>query len=99
MKSVSQAIIPADAAYFDGHFPGRALVPAVVILELVRECMAPAAAVATLREPLQFAKFVAPVLPGDRLTIEVQQAGGTRAFRCLVDGRLVAHEAFGCAGT
>lgn len=91
MTVATEVRFPQDAPYFDGHFPGHPLVPAVVILDLVRAC-APAE---WAREPLQFAKFVAPVRPGDVLTIEVERSGAAHTFRCRVDARQVAFGAFG----
>ncbi len=67
--------------FFQGHFPGRPIMPGVLILE----AMAQAAAVLvqrgsgrpTLGSQIFFmaidqAKFRRPVVPGDRLTLEVE---------------------------
>jgi 3-hydroxymyristoyl/3-hydroxydecanoyl-(acyl carrier protein) dehydratase len=98
MKAATQIRIPPDAPYFDGHFPGRPLVPAVVILDLVRDCLAASAGDSVLRAPLAFAKFVAPLLPGELLTIEVEHSNGAHTFSCSAGARRVAFGAFGRRG-
>lgn len=79
-----------DAAHpcLAGHFPGRPLVPGVVLLDAVFQAIAAAGhgPVAGLRH----AKFLAPVGPGQAMEIRLAPAGDRRiGFRGLCDGSLV----------
>jgi predicted hotdog family 3-hydroxylacyl-ACP dehydratase len=72
--------VPADAAYFDGHFPGRPILPGVVELLLALEARARERGSAqTLRE-LKFARLRQLVLPGQRLDLQTREldTGRTR---------------------
>jgi 3-hydroxyacyl-[acyl-carrier-protein] dehydratase len=91
--------------FFQGHFPGRPVMPAVLILE----AMAQATGILALRSMdklpteqsvyyfvgIDSARFRQPVGPGDQLYIEVQLIRTTRGIwkvtsEARVDGRLVA---------
>lgn len=62
--------IPADHPCLPGHFPGRPLVPGVVILERVVEAVeAGHGALDALRLPQ--VKFLQPLLPGETAEIEL----------------------------
>jgi 3-hydroxyacyl-[acyl-carrier-protein] dehydratase len=74
-----------------GHFPGNPIVPAVVILseviEAVRQTTARAIDVSIIPE----AKFLSPLIPGEELSIILQQDGENNVtFTCRVGSRLVA---------
>lgn len=77
--------IPSHHAVFEGHFPGRPIVPGAVLLDLIlAACSRPVSAVSS-------AKFHQPVMPGDVLTLSF--APGARAsaltFTCRRDETLV----------
>ena len=79
-----QFSIAADHPCLAGHFPGRPIVPAVVLLDqilnLAREQFA---GLGPLRA-VSMAKFMQPVLPEQRVTVSLElRDGGTMVeFRC-----------------
>jgi 3-hydroxyacyl-[acyl-carrier-protein] dehydratase len=107
MKNVS-----ANEPYFQGHFPGRPIMPGVLILE----GMAQAALLLAFggREPpegedqvyyyvgIDNARFKRPVVPGDQLEIEVaidRLLRGIGKFSCVarVGGETVAQATILCS--
>ncbi len=95
--------VSANEPYFQGHFPGRPIMPGVLILE----SMAQAACVLAIRtlgdevDPnivyyyagVDNARFKRPVVPGDRLEVEaalVARKRGLWKFACTarVDGHV-----------
>lgn len=95
--------IPSDHPCLPGHFPGRPLVPGVVVLEQVLLAVATASgqAVATLRLPQ--VKFMAPLLPDEQARVELEGQAPRWKFRVLredqllVRGELVLVEGDACA--
>ena len=74
-----------------GHFPGRPVVPGVMLLERVLAAIESAQGpVATLRLPQ--VKFVRPLLPGEQARVELERIEPARwRFRVLRgDGALLA---------
>jgi 3-hydroxyacyl-[acyl-carrier-protein] dehydratase len=102
LEFAATASVPSDHPCLAGHFPGRPVVPAVLLLELVA---------AALREHLgaveitgvPAAKFLQPVAPQQMLQLKLRAdaASGRAAFRCEAAGSLVAQGelAFRAAGT
>lgn len=81
--------IPADHPSLPGHFPGRPLVPGVVVLERVVEAIEAAhGPMPTLRLPQ--VKFLQPLLPGETARIELDGATPRWRFRVLRDATLLA---------
>ncbi len=77
--------IPADHPSLAGHFPGRPIVPGVVLLDaLFAELGLSPAALTSVR-------FVRPVRPGDVVTVSAE---GTR-FAGRVGDDLVVHGTLG----
>ena len=75
--------IPADHPAFQGHFPGNPLLPGVVLLAEVLEAVlrSPESAAAVGPRPrIGVAKFLAPVLPGARLSLELESKGASVRF-------------------
>ena len=101
--------VSANEPYFQGHFPGRPIMPGVLILE----AMAQAAgllmfASETSHEYIYYyagidkARFKRPVFPGDQLELDVtleRALRGIAKFSCLarVGGDVVAQATILCA--
>jgi len=86
--------IRTDHPSLPGHFPGRPLVPGVVVLERVVEAIeATHGALPALRLPQ--VKFLQPLLPGERACIELARiepegAAPRWRFRVLREATLIA---------
>lgn len=104
--------VSINEPYFEGHFPHRPIMPGVLILE----AMAQAAGILVFRtighKPtenfdyyyagIDGARFKRPVVPGDRLEIEVLLQGMKRSigkFQCIarVEGATVAEAQILCS--
>jgi 3-hydroxyacyl-[acyl-carrier-protein] dehydratase len=104
--------VSANEPYFQGHFPGRPIMPGVLILE----AMAQAAGILVFRSAgtkpdansvyyyvgIDDARFKKPVVPGDQLEIEVhfeRQLRTIYKFNCVarVAGETVAEATILCA--
>lgn len=104
--------VSANEPYFQGHFPGRPIMPGVLILE----AMAQAAGILVFRSRnsrpeedsiyyyvgIDDARFKKPVLPGDQLEVEVlfeRQLRHIFRFNCAarVAGQIVAEATILCA--
>jgi 3-hydroxyacyl-[acyl-carrier-protein] dehydratase len=104
--------VSANEPHFQGHFPGRPIMPGVLILE----AMAQAAGVLVfsgMDQPqmehslyyyvgIDNARFKKPVVPGDVLEIEVvieRALRGIGKFGCVarVDGKVVAEATILCS--
>ena len=85
-----QFSIPADHPSLPGHFPGRPIVPGVVLLERVLEAIE--AAHGPLRSPLRLpqVKFAQPLLPGERAEIVLAGEAPRWRFRVLRGDTLLA---------
>ncbi|HEU0306945.1 MAG TPA: hypothetical protein VFR30_08250 [Lysobacter sp.] len=82
-------VIASDHPSLPGHFPGRPLVPGVVLLDRV------VAAIESTHGPLgpirlPQVKFVQPLLPGESARIDLDGAAPRWRFRVLRDEVLLA---------
>jgi 3-hydroxymyristoyl/3-hydroxydecanoyl-(acyl carrier protein) dehydratase len=78
-----QVEIAIDHPAFDGHFPGRPLLPGVALVaEVLEAALAePALAACIGTEPrLEVVKFLKPVLPGARLALDFRIITGGLEF-------------------
>ena len=76
---------------FDGHFPGRPILPAVVLLAEAMDALERATGTAACDWKLEAAKFASPVAPGTRLAIAHREDGADRVrFEIRAGDRLVA---------
>ncbi len=81
--------IPADHPSLPGHFPGRPVVPGVVLLDRVLEAIeAEGAKIGALRFPQ--VKFLRPLLPEETARIELQARESRWRFRILRGEELIA---------
>jgi 3-hydroxymyristoyl/3-hydroxydecanoyl-(acyl carrier protein) dehydratase len=79
-----QAIeIATDHPAFAGHFPGRPIVPGVVLLDQILLTITPWHAAASPGKPTRCeianAKFLSPVTPGESLQLHAMRQTGDRA--------------------
>lgn len=81
VRLVAQKNVSANEAFFQGHFPGRPLMPGVLILEALAQAAVIYAKVMPDGIPedklvvfsgVESARFRRPVEPGDVLTLEVR---------------------------
>ena len=82
-------VIPHDHPSLPGHFPGRPLVPGVVLLDQV------VAAIEAAHGPpgplrLPQVKFLQPLLPGETARIELEGEAPRWRFRILRDATVLA---------
>ena len=95
-------VIPTDHPSLPGHFPGRPLVPGVVLLERVLEAVESDCLAGGVAPPgswrLPQVKFLQPLLPGQTARIELERIGTADPgegdlrwrFRVLRDSTLLA---------
>lgn len=88
---VTQAEIAETHPCLAGHFPGRPIVPAVLVLDEV------AAALRHALGPLRIAsvtraKFMRPILPAQtfRISLDIDHAMQRVRYQCHCDGELAA---------
>jgi 3-hydroxymyristoyl/3-hydroxydecanoyl-(acyl carrier protein) dehydratase len=89
MRHVGEFTVGADHPALPGHFPGRPIVPGVVLLD---EALSAMAATFPLQAPfvLTRVKFMSPVLPGERVTVLASDpATGAMRLSCACDQRPV----------
>jgi 3-hydroxyacyl-[acyl-carrier-protein] dehydratase len=83
--------LPPEHPALPGHFPGRPVVPGVLLLDAVMQ----AAGIGQGR--VLRAKFLAPVAPGQAVEIALAPRGpGRLVFHCRCDGALVLHGELAC---
>lgn len=92
MSKVSVALcIAPDHPAFPGHFPGRPIVPGVVLLDAALKAIARGTGLDLAACHLEAVKFLYPVGPAQPLALEFEHAaGGSIRFAILNAERRVA---------
>ena len=80
--------ITINEPFFQGHFPGRPIMPGVLIMEALAQVGAILALLSTPQNPgnlifllgLDKVRFRKPVVPGDQLLLEVESMRGGQKF-------------------
>lgn len=103
--------VTSNEPHFTGHFPGRPIMPGVLILEAMAQAAGilvfrtrgrkPSARTMYYYAGIDEARFKKPVMPGDRLEIEAVILAHKRSiwkFACVarVDGAMVAEAVILC---
>ncbi|MCQ6964005.1 MaoC/PaaZ C-terminal domain-containing protein [Aromatoleum toluolicum] len=86
----SSVWIPDDHPSFAGHFPGRPILPGVVLLALATRALGEAIGRAVPPCGIASAKFLRPVGPGTELRIRLAEAGANWRFDILAGEDCVA---------
>lgn len=87
--------VPSGGAYFEGHFPGRPILPGVVALAMTLEALTREARRPVCLQRISFARLRQLVFPGDRLELEAREQEVARLRIDLKrDGVLVANAQF-----
>ena len=85
--------IGAGHPAFEGHFPGRPILPGVALLAEVLEAVARDRALSKLvggAPQVSVVKFLAPVLPGTLLDIAFETGARSVSFKVREGGRVAA---------
>jgi 3-hydroxymyristoyl/3-hydroxydecanoyl-(acyl carrier protein) dehydratase len=95
-ESTRALMLPADAIWFDGHFPNDPIMPGVAQIQLVLEAVNATLGTVCRIKSLKRIRFRSMIRPGDRFEIETQAAAGhtgTFQFRITLDDNIA------CTGT
>jgi len=88
--------IPADHPAFAGHFPGRPIVPGVVLLDHAQHAIEMATGLRLAG--VAVAKFLSPVGPAEALSVAFEQVDAGVRFQVAAADRQVANGRFMLAG-
>ncbi len=91
MRKAGGFSIPPDHPCLEGHFPGRPVVPGVVLLDAALDQIRAATGAGP---PLLLArvKFSTPVLPGQHVEVAYEERAGDGhiGFACRIEGAIAA---------
>lgn len=86
----AQALVAATHASLPGHFPGRPIVPGVLLLERVLDAAQRWRGTGSRLAGLPAVKFLSPLLPEERFDIHLEDDGARIRFTCTAGARLLA---------
>ena len=86
--------VPVNHPAFAGHFPGRPVLPAVALLDMVIESARSSLGIPLIVTGLPRAKFMSPLAPGDRGTIQLRFCADQLEFEVSRGGERVAQGVF-----
>jgi 3-hydroxymyristoyl/3-hydroxydecanoyl-(acyl carrier protein) dehydratase len=75
-EHVLSMAIPADHPAYAGHFPGRPILPGVVLLDETLHALAARLHRADAARQLKSVKFLSPVRPGEALSLRYTESPG-----------------------
>ena len=90
MRVMVSLQVPASHPIFGGHFPGRPIVPGVMLLEWVLEEVARTRQCAPSALRLREAKFFTPLGPGDSAELRLEAGDARCAFTIHRDAATIA---------
>jgi 3-hydroxyacyl-[acyl-carrier-protein] dehydratase len=91
MADVSRFLeVPAEHPIFAGHFPGRPIVPGVMLLEWVLNEVGATLGQAPSRLRIRESKFFAALAPGERAQLSFDIGEARCAFQIQREGNPVA---------
>jgi len=91
--------VPLDHPTLEGHFPGRPIVPGVILLDAIVRAARASFAIGRL-EAVMAAKFMRPVAGGASIALQLRRTAPARiAYEARLDGDLVAAGYLGFAKT
>lgn len=100
MHSETRLHFRADHPAFAGHFPGRPIVPGVLLLDAAVHALAEALGPEAARCQVSAAKFLSPVGPDETVTLSLDTtAAGAVRFEIASGTRKVATGTFALAPT
>lgn len=90
MACLIPCLIPADHPSLPGHFPGRPIVPGVVLLDEVVAAISAWQGQPFVPSVFPAVKFLNPLSPQEPFTIHLRKAGEDIHFECVAAGQLLA---------
>lgn len=90
------ATVDPDEPVFAGHYPGFPIFPGMCVVELVHRgalLTAPAEAGELTMAAMESVRFVAPVFPGDELSVTVEWKKDRDQWRCAARAKVAGRDA------
>ncbi len=90
----AEVYVPAGSGWFDGHFPGKPVLPGVAQLSMVFELIGEAFGEELCVREVSRVRFKQMILPEDRLDVSAAPKSGQQgvyAFRITKNGKLACN--------